>query len=385
MAEVLFAEGQYQQAIGFAQKCLDNDQTRDTLLIRLSCLEQLALALQSAGNYQLALQNYIELNKLNEQISNDKVKQLAAIMAIEMDVKDTKLKLEQARRNQQQIELELAQQQRRFMLLVASTILLVLLLSFYYYRRYSLRKLEFERRKNEALINLDKLKDRILANTSHELRTPLNGIIGLADYLLACDDEVGSEERKSSLQLIKRSGEQLAEIVNDILDLASLRAGRMQFQYSQFQLDELVRDKCELLKPLAKAKAIDLRCDLPAAPVHISSDPKRIGQVLVNLLGNAIKFTDEGGVTEKLQADNKQCRIHIMDTGIGIPEQHVERIFEGFEQVNAGNTRPFAGSGLGLAICREILAGLGGKIKLSSQVGKGTQIEISLPLEKKAT
>ena len=237
---------------------------------------------------------------------------------------------------------------------------------------------------NADLQRLDKLKDEFLANTSHELRTPLNGIIGIAESLM--DGVTGSlpQATRFNLSLIVSSGRRLATLVNDILDFSKLKHETIELQLKPVEMRALTEVVLTLCQPLIGQKNLQLinsiSPDLPA----VNADENRVQQILHNLVGNAIKFTDSGRVeiTAEIKGknSNSQLEISISDTGIGIPEDKLERIFESFEQADGSTARQYGGTGLGLAITKTLVELHGGEIGVESSVGVGSRFTFTLPV-----
>ncbi|MFO7031259.1 guanylate cyclase [Limnospira fusiformis CCALA 023] len=242
--------------------------------------------------------------------------------------------------------------------------------------------------KNAQLQHLDKLKNEFLANTSHELRTPLNGTIGIAESML--DGATGSltEIQRKNLLTIAQTGRRLANLINDILDFSKLRHNHIELQLKSIRLRELVEVVLTLSQPLIKYKQLEIintiSDDLPPA----MADENRLQQILHNLIGNAIKFTNAGtieisaveldshGETEKPE----WIEITISDTGIGIQEDKIDRVFESFEQADGSTARQYGGTGLGLAVTKKLVELHGGKIWLESEIGVGSRFHFSLPI-----
>jgi signal transduction histidine kinase len=247
----------------------------------------------------------------------------------------------------------------------------------------------------EANIGLDesnRLKSEFLANVSHELRTPLNSIIGFAELLqeLATEDESADPKRLRYLANILSSGRSLLDMINELLDMAKIEAGRIEVNIEPTSLGDLIEGLVRIMRPQAEAHGIELCTEIGARVPVIESDPGKLQQVLYNFLSNAIKFTPEGG-TITLSADRVTrqdnslgVRLAVMDTGPGIPEDMQDVIFEKFRQVDAGPTREHAGTGLGLAICRELAQMLGATVSFVSEPGRGATFFVDLPLSHQA-
>jgi signal transduction histidine kinase len=225
-------------------------------------------------------------------------------------------------------------------------------------------------------------KSAFLANMSHELRTPLNAIIGFSQVLLDPSMKVAVEEKTQFLTDILTSGKHLLNLINEILDLSKIEAGRMELQIEPTSLSEVIESVQNTVRPLAASKALDFRVETDGRISPVPMDAGRIKQVLLNLLGNAIKFTPEGRrVWVKASQDNGEVRVEVGDTGPGIPRDEQERIFLEFQQVKSvtGGDKP-EGTGLGLALAKKFIEMHGGKIWVESEVGKGSRFFFTLPV-----
>ena len=242
--------------------------------------------------------------------------------------------------------------------------------------------------KNTELQRLDKLKDDFLANTSHELRTPLNGIIGIAESLIEGATGQLPEPTNFNLALISSSGKRLSSLINDILDFSQLKHKTIVLQIKPIGMREIVSVILTLSQPLVGKKKLELINSVAPELPTIAADENRLQQILYNLIGNAIKFTESGTVeisaelvTGNAQSPpNSQLAITVSDTGIGIAEDKLERIFESFEQADGSTAREYGGTGLGLTVAQQLVELHGGKIWVSSTVGVGSKFTFTLPV-----
>ena len=315
----------------------------------------------------------------------------AELMQQSLELAQTQAKLATEEASRMATELELGRTRQRTQQWIAGSGLLILLLAGFFLVRHQVvirkKEVKLERERATRLEQIDHLKDQFLANTSHELRTPLNGIIGLSEGIL---DQVqqhlkGKEELslarlEQHLQLVVASGKRLTSLVNDLLDYSRIRHADLVLHPKPTDLSSLVRLVLQVSAPLTQGKDIRLLDEMPANLPAVMADEDRLSQILHNLIGNAIKFSESGSIRLLAQTEKNMLRITVSDQGIGIPEDKLESIFEAFEQADGSISRSYAGTGLGLSITRHLVEQHGGKIWAESKPGKGSQFHFTLPI-----
>jgi PAS domain S-box-containing protein len=226
----------------------------------------------------------------------------------------------------------------------------------------------------------NRAKSEFLTTMSHEMRTPMNAILGMADLL---SESSLSEDQRDYVRIFQRAGANLLELINNILDLSKVESGHFQLESIGFDLRTLLEKIIELMVPQARNRGLQLTLEvLPGVPVGLVGDPSRLRQILINLIGNAVKFTERGSVTLRVELEwAGWLRFNVVDTGIGVAADKTEMIFDNFTQADSSTTRRFGGTGLGLAISKGLVELMGGRIGCTSEVGKGSTFFLTLPFE----
>jgi protein-histidine pros-kinase len=246
----------------------------------------------------------------------------------------------------------------------------------------AIRDITERKRFEQTLQEANRMKSEFLATMSHELRTPLNAIIGFSEFLV--DERPGplNPKQKEYLQDILNSGQHLLQLINDVLDLSKVEAGKMELFPETFTLPAAVDEICSIIHPLATKKNITVKREIEPAVAHVTLDQQRLKQILYNLLSNAVKFTEEGGSVEihAARSDASWLRLQVRDTGIGIKPEDLGKLFTEFQQLDSSYARRHQGTGLGLALTKKIVELQRGSITVESEPSKGSTFTVSLPL-----
>ena len=238
---------------------------------------------------------------------------------------------------------------------------------------------------NSKIESASTAKSQFLANMSHEFRTPLNAIIGFTEVL---QDQIPGPLNADQLEYlgdIHDGGQLLLRLINDVLDLSKVEAGRLELFYETFPIAQMVRETVTTLRGLVEKKGLNIQLNLPPDLGLITADQIRFKQVLYNLLSNAVKFTDKGGITVSAMIEKQQLHLTVADTGIGIRTEDMDRIFIEFSQVDASHSRRHEGTGLGLALSKRLVEAHGGRIWVESTIGVGSTLHVVLPLQPEAS
>jgi PAS domain S-box-containing protein len=235
--------------------------------------------------------------------------------------------------------------------------------------------------KSAEVEEANRLKSEFLSNMSHELRTPLNSIMALSNVLLRQSKTKLNEDENNYLEIIERNGKNLLKLINDILDLSKVEAGKIDLSVKSVDVRKLMENIIDSLSPIAEKKGLKISLSIPSDFPFIATDESRFQQIITNILGNAVKFTEKGSIDVFVGCDSNIIWIEVKDTGIGIPNEELPYIFDKFRQVDGSSSRSFEGTGLGLSIVHELLKIIGGEIKVKSEFGVGSVFKIVLPVE----
>lgn len=346
--------------------------------------EILSKAYEGIGDYNNALKNY----KLHVQAEDTLTvwRNSSEVTRLELENQFTQQQLKSQLDFQSQIN---KQKATRNWIIILGISALLLALGLYARLRFTRKTqkllqykneiIEAEKEKAEAS---EKAKHQFLANMSHEIRTPMNAIKGMTDILIRRNPK---EDQKEYLEGIKQSSDSLLVIINDILDISKIEAGKVELEHEPFSVNELVNNVHTIMQFKAEEKGLELKKDLPADELIVKGDSTRLRQILINLIGNAIKFTEKGHVTTTIKSDKVDGKLNlhftVSDTGIGIDEDHVDKIFKSFEQAYSDTSRKFGGTGLGLSISKKLIELHTGKIWVESEKGKGSRFHFIIGYE----
>lgn len=336
---------------------------------------------RAQGQNRLALVHLERLRALNDEATALATSTSTALMAARFDYANQELRI--ANLKAEELRREAAFQRTLFIGLGGASLLIVTLLSI---GLFTIRRSRNQVRRanavlaqtNVALEKALKAKTEFLATTSHEIRTPLNGILGMTQIMLR--DATVPAETRDRINIVHGAGMTMRALVDDILDVAKMETGNLTVELTATDLHATLRDVTRMWEEQARAKGLDFTLTHDGTPRWIETDPGRLRQIVFNLLSNAVKFTERGALSVTVASADDRLRLAIRDTGIGIPADKFDEVFESFKQVDAGTTRQFGGTGLGLAIVRNLADALGGSVSVTSVVGEGATFTVDLPL-----
>lgn len=387
LGEIFVEQGKYAQAIRNGKEALALSQETGFVKEIEESGKLLYKAYKKTGKYKDALVMHELYAEMHDSLLNEQ--NTRAVTIKEMNYKHEKESQAELLDRSEKEHKEALKHQREDQIRYAGVgLILILSIVGFLLTRNRQRKKELKRqlKLNEKLKHIDKLKDQFLANTSHELRTPLNGIIGLSESLKEGVAGEPTENMKHDLNMIIYSGRRLSGLINDILDFSKLRENDIALSLKPIDLYTTVEVDLRILYPSTAGKSIELFNQIPKDLVAVNADESRLQQIILNLVGNAIKFTKKGSVTISATQKDEMISVSIEDTGIGIPKNKLDSIFEAFDQADASIEREHGGTGLGLSIARQLVELHGGTLTVLSKQGQGSVFTFTLPVSsEKAT
>ncbi len=381
---VLLLQKKYNQAKANCEISLKYSEELGILIDEKAACNCLSKAWEMLGNHKKSLQYFKQAKAVEDKLFNQEKTQ--AITRQEMQYQFEKQQLadsisfhKEKAAQELAFQKDLSKEQNKFNLIVFGGLALLVIGGIYWRSRQKTVKLGQERKVIDKLKQVDQLKDQFLANTSHELRTPLNGIIGLTESLK--DGIAGKLPGKAieNLDMIAKSGNRLAFLVDDILDFSKLRHHDIELALSPVDLNSTANIVLSISKPLTKGKNLILINEIPDNIPLVDADENRLQQILHNLIGNAIKFTEKGEIKITAEHLGNTVKVAISDTGKGIAKEKFDTIFESFEQADGSTEREYGGTGLGLTITKNLIELHGGEIIVDSTLGKGSTFSFTIP------
>ncbi|TKD51235.1 ATP-binding protein [Sphingomonas baiyangensis] len=389
-AEARFAGGRMDEARRLIDRAFEGVEIETTTLPYRDAHVAAYNIYEALGDAPLALAHLTALRRLTDEETRLAASTNTALMAARFDFANQELRIARLKADELRAGIALERSNARFQQtlftgLGGGALVIVLLLSIGLFTirrsRNQVRDANAElATTNVALGKALAAKTEFLATTSHEIRTPLNGILGMAQVMLAARDLPPAHRDRVSV--VHDAGVAMRALVDDILDVAKMETGHLEIAPAPVDLLPALEELSRMWGDQARAKGLGFKADFDAAPGWIETDAGRLRQIVSNLLSNAIKFTASGGVCLSARADAAKGRllISIRDSGIGIPADRIEEVFETFRQADSTTTREYGGTGLGLAICRNLARALGGDVRVESVVGEGSTFTVDLPL-----
>jgi signal transduction histidine kinase/CheY-like chemotaxis protein len=347
---------------------------------------------ERVGRLREALQHYKAFKRLDDEGRALAASTEAALLSAQFDFADQRAKIASLQADAQMKEAAMAKREARSTLLLGAVIVLggilvigLMLQALVSLRRSGARLSALNDELSTSNIALEKAlnaRTEFLAMTSHEIRTPLNGILGMTQVMLAEPEAQG--ELRNRLEIIRASGVTMNALLTDLLDIAKIEKGHVTIERSEIDLPAMIGAMAPIWSEKAAQQGLSFELDLTRCPDRIVEDAAMLRQILSNLLANAVKFTPEGsvfmGLATRQTREGERLIITVSDSGIGIPQDQFDRVFEAFTQVDGGTSRHYGGTGLGLAICKNLARSLGGEISVESVVGAGSTFTVDLPL-----
>ena len=391
-AQYALQSGNLERAEGAIRRSFKTDAGDASMLNDRDAHETAYKVYKRLGRDDLALQHLEALKRLDDQTASLAASANTALMAARFDYTNQNLKIAklQAQDLQRRITYERAQARTTRLVFIAAGGVTVVIIAMLVFGIVTIRRSRNEERAakdalaetNSALARALAAKTEFLATTSHEIRTPLNGILGMTQVMLA--DPALAAPVRERLGVVHSAGVTMRALVDDILDVAKMETGNMTIEQAPMDVCAVLRDVARIWEDQARARGLAFDLSLDDCPALVIGDAARLRQIVFNLLSNALKFTEAGRITlggaTVEGAGGRRVRITVADTGIGIPPDKLDEVFESFRQADASTTRRFGGTGLGLAICRNLARAMGGDVHVASTPGEGTTFTIDLPL-----
>lgn len=376
-AKIFTYSQNYERAIKLLKSAIRKSFGSNHKIILREAYFELAKQYEMTNQYQHALKNYTLYHQTDLVITESQAKKDIVNLQIQSEIdfqqQQSAIKIKQAELEQLALDKELILSRIGLIITFTIFIAIVAFLIIFILRRSVHRKEVL----NKELLALDNIKDNILSSTSHELLTPINGIIGLTESIQFNERQL-TDESKQSLRVIRSCGDRLTNLVKNILDLSSLKRNQLSLHLQKVDIVNIVHESVILMTPLAEEKSLTIIENLPINKVMLTVDAAKMEQILFNVIGNAIKYTDKGSITISLYEDVNDIKIEVKDTGIGIPSDKGHDIFSEFYQVEKTNNK-YGGSGLGLTISKELIELHAGTISYLSQINNGSVFTITLP------